>query len=249
MTGMFYVKKLISQFLYPMPFCLCLGIIGLYLLWFTNRQRAGKLFVTISIALLTLLGYGFVSDAALESLEQRYPGYQTDDSSAEYIVVLGGGRSRDARLSVTNQLSQAAAARLMEGLRIYRNQPGSKMVFSGYQTGKAMAEAAAVFGVNKDDIIFDNAAPDTINEAINISALIGKKPVILVTSASHLARSVSLFEKYGMSPHPAPADYHIRKDPEISVSDFFPRTRALFRSEIAIHEYAGIFWGKIRNIF
>lgn len=241
---MFYVKKLISQFLYPMPLNLTLIGIGLYLLWATTRQKAGKIIISVAFGLLTIQSYG-VLDNLLELLEQRYPCYRIHDSSAEYIVVLGGGRAADDRLSITHQLSQAAIARLMEGIRIYTHQPGSKLVFSGEKTGEAMAKSAVALGVNEHDIIFDNHAKDTREEAETISKLIGKKPVILVTSASHLERAMGLFKAYGMVPYPAPADFHIRKDPEIFVTDFFPKTIRLLRAEIAIHEYAGIAWNKI----
>ncbi|MDT5158330.1 MAG: hypothetical protein QOH51_2687, partial [Acidobacteriota bacterium] len=58
---MFLFKKIVAPFLMPVPFCVALLLIGLLLLWFTRRQRAGKLFVTAGTLLLTLLGYGFAS--------------------------------------------------------------------------------------------------------------------------------------------------------------------------------------------
>ena len=39
---MFLFKKLVAPFLMPVPFCMALVLLGLLLLWFTRRQRAGS---------------------------------------------------------------------------------------------------------------------------------------------------------------------------------------------------------------
>ena len=43
---MFLFKKIIPLFFFPVPLCLELLLAGLALLWFTRRQRAGKILVS-----------------------------------------------------------------------------------------------------------------------------------------------------------------------------------------------------------
>ena len=49
---MFLLKKIVSRFLFPLPLSLEFLILGLFLLWFTRRQRAGKALVTCGVVLL-----------------------------------------------------------------------------------------------------------------------------------------------------------------------------------------------------
>ena len=49
---MFALKKLISAFLLPLPAALSLIAVALCLFWFTKRQRAGNVLVTIAFGLL-----------------------------------------------------------------------------------------------------------------------------------------------------------------------------------------------------
>lgn len=44
---MFVLKKIIAQFFFPVPLCLEILVIGLFLLLFTRKQRIGKFIVTI----------------------------------------------------------------------------------------------------------------------------------------------------------------------------------------------------------
>ena len=55
---MFLLKKIIAPLLFPLTACLLLIGVGLVLLWFTRRQKAGKIFATSGFALLVVLSYG-----------------------------------------------------------------------------------------------------------------------------------------------------------------------------------------------
>jgi len=69
---MFLLKKIIAPLFYPLSLCLEFLFVGMFLLWFTRRQRAGKIVVCLGIVLLALFSSTPFSDIALESLECRY---------------------------------------------------------------------------------------------------------------------------------------------------------------------------------
>ncbi len=48
---MFLFKKLLAPFFFPLPLCLAFLGLGLMLLWFTRRQRAGRTLVTLGTLL------------------------------------------------------------------------------------------------------------------------------------------------------------------------------------------------------
>ncbi len=260
----FLLKKIVSQFLLPLPFGLLLSSLGLFLLWFTKRQRTGKALVTVGLCTLGLLSYEPISDAILAPLIYKYGPYKAGSQTGgelflkkrhkiKYVVVLGGGHSPDPEIPLTNRLSDAALKRLLEGIRIYRENPGSKLLLSGGGAYTAIPEArvaqdVAIFiGVDRDDIILEPDSRDTKDQARLLRPMIGKEPFVLVTSALHLPRAMALFRRQGMDPIPGPADMPSLKKGELPPRRFFPQAEALDKSSQAIHEYLGLVWARLRG--
>ena len=171
----------------------------------------------------------------------------------KWVVVLGGGHTSDPQLPITNQLSDASTARLIEGIRLHNMLPESKIILSGgglfdpVPNAKIMADVALSIGVDKEDLVLESVSKDTKDEAGLIQKIVGKDQFILVTSASHMPRSVSLFKKYGMHPIPAPTDFVVKKHQRVSPAMFFPSASDLYKTERAFHEYLGIAWAKLRG--
>ena len=69
---MFVLKGLASAVLFPVALVLEITVLGLLLLWFTRRQRVGKVLITVGAVTLALLSIGFVADLLLAPLEGRY---------------------------------------------------------------------------------------------------------------------------------------------------------------------------------
>ena len=136
---MFILKKIISSFLYPFPISLLLSFLGLYLLWFTTKQRAGKILISAGLVILTLFSYHVLVDRLLRPLERQYdtieikslsPVQKTEDKSAiKFVVVLGGGHTSDPELPLMSQIGRSSLVRLIEGIRIYRKISGRKASF------------------------------------------------------------------------------------------------------------------------
>jgi len=69
---MFLLKKVVGPLFMPLSVVLALALVGLFCLWFTRRQKTGKILVTVAVGLLALLGYHGVTDMLLRPLEQVY---------------------------------------------------------------------------------------------------------------------------------------------------------------------------------
>jgi uncharacterized SAM-binding protein YcdF (DUF218 family) len=171
----------------------------------------------------------------------------------KWVVVLGGGHISDPKLPATGQIGATTLARLVEGIRIYHQLPDGKLLLSGgavydpTSNAEIMAKVALVLGVPKEALILESDSKDTKDQARIIHQLLGDDEFILVTSASHMPRSIALFRKMGMKPVPAPADHLVRKYQEISPAVFFPRAAELKKMERAFHEYLGLVWAKLRG--
>ncbi len=260
---MFILKKIIGQLFLPVPLCLEILIVGLLLLLFTRKQKAGRIIITIGVILFTLLSYPALSNTFLRRLEYQYPPLISTATSdfvpdevvpqVRWIVVLGGGHISDPKIPVTSQLSDASLIRLIEAIRLHNQIPGSKLilsegkVFDPVPCAETMAEAAKALGVKQEDLILESESRDTIDEARIIKSIVGNDKFILVTSASHMPRSRGMFKKLSMQPIPAPTGYRMKEKQGISPGDFFPSSEELSKAEDVIHEYLGLIWAKVRG--
>jgi uncharacterized SAM-binding protein YcdF (DUF218 family) len=258
---MFLLKKIVAPLFSPLSVVIGLMGIGLFLMWFTRKQKTGKILITLAAAILLFFSFHAISDRLLKPLEQRFPPLMIDSravtpadtSSVKWIVVLGGGHTYDQDLPVTSEISEESLVRLIESIRIYKRIPGSKIILSGgavfdrYPEAGTMSRTAQILNVPSSDILQDNESRDTEEQALRIRSMVGKDRFILVTSAFHMPRSVALFNKLGLLPIPAPTNHMVFKKKNIRPDDFYPSSAALRKAERAVHEYLGLVWSKIRN--
>lgn len=220
-------------------------LLGMYFLCFTTKQKHGKIFIVIGICVLYLLSCRIVSHTLLGPLEKKYSPYDMK-TSVRFVVVLGGGHVLNPQIPLASQLTSPSLVRLTEGIRIYHKNPGTRLVFTGKDVSMLMANVAKSLGVDENDIIIENRSKDTKDEAKNVKIIVHEKPFALVTSASHMPRSVALFKKQGMNPVPASVHHLVKKD-EVTFSSFFPNANELYKSQNAFYEYMGLIWAKLRG--
>jgi len=253
----------VALFLYPVFLCLGISILGLIVLWANRRPRLGKVLVTLGTVLLLLLTLPGISSHFLTPLERRYPALlhpeqiywegQKSGASPKWIVVLGGGHRSDPRLPANSQISTATLGRVVEGVRLYKSIPGSKLLLSGgvifdpVPEAEVMARIAELLGVKPQDIVLESDSRDTADQAAIIAKKIGREKFILVTSAAHMPRSMALFKKRGLQPIPAPTDFLIKESPGADPGRFFPHASSLRGVETAWHEYLGMVWAWLRG--
>ncbi len=259
---MFFLKKLVSSFLLPLPAVLVLVATGVGLLWFTKRQRAGKVLVTIALGLLVLSSYGAVPSAFVGALEDDhkalYPRESLESSTIaagrtpKWVVVLGSGHGGDDKIPPSGRMDCAALSRLVEGIRIHRELPGTKLLLSGGvgrapKHGQVLGAAAEALGVSPENIVIDTSAWDTEQEAHNLTPRIARDDFVLVTSAFHMPRAVMLFRGRGADPIPAPTNHLALEASGVGLHDFFPQAGNIVRMHVATHEYLGMVWSKVRQ--
>ena len=250
--------KLLANLLFPLELSIELFLFGLVLLLFTKKQKAGKCLVTIGLLfLLAFSTYPFAS-AILRPLERRYPAIDVLDQrdvnklGAKYIVVLGGGQVCDPTITTASQFQPSSLVRLIEGIHLHRQIPGSKLILSGGSSkyepttnAELMQKMALLLGVKKEDIILEASSKNTYEEAKIIKDMIGEEKFILVTSASHMPRSMALFKKLGMEPIPAPTNHLVKESPKMPPQGFFPSVDNIKMVEVAFYEYFALIKEKL----
>ncbi|MBW2596285.1 MAG: envelope biogenesis factor ElyC [Deltaproteobacteria bacterium] len=253
----FLLKKIVAPFFLPVPFLVFLLLIGLVFLWFTRRQKTGKMLVTMAFILLALFSSGWVSDVLIRPLEQKYSPVTNFEAAKDikWIVVLGGGSTATPGLPLSTYLAAASLFRLLEGVYIHNRLPETKLILTGVSRfdgitpmAEVMGDVAKEWGVESEDIVLETKATDTKDHPIYVKEIVGRDRFILVTSASHMPRAMALFRKHGMTAIPAPTDYMVKeREGGLSPGMFFPSAGSLEKAGRAIHEYLGMLWAKMRG--
>ncbi len=245
----FILKKFITFFVEPFGLVFTLLVIGLYFLYLRKESYA-KLFLSFGVSLLFLFSYPPFSNYLVKNLEDRYPKYDLKQK-VRYIHVLGSGHNVDRDQPLSSQISSAGVKRVLEGVILHKQMVGSKLIFTGYEgdtnisNAQMNANLAVALGVDKDDIIINPKPKDTAQEAKFTKTLVGDEPFVLVTSATHMPRSMGLFKALGLNPIPAPTNFYKREFKGYIVA---PDVGTFEVSGIAVHEYIGILWNKINGI-
>lgn len=221
---------------------------------FLKKDRVSvTIFIIAGIWFLITSNF-FLPNFLITRLENQYSPFTKDiiqnDSTSYNIVVLGAGFSNNKRLPYNDQLSSTALSRLIEGIRIHRLLPNSKLIVSGpgYNGGISQAEVyaktAASLGVDSTIISTIRTAVNTHEEAKTYAEKFGKDvPVILVTSASHMPRAMMMFSNQGITPVPAPTDFQSKNTGE-KIPTWFPSSEYMTLMKTALIEYVGILYAK-----
>ena len=253
---MFLFQKIVTPLFFPVTIVLVIFVFGLSLLILSRRKTTATVLISIGVLLLATLSYESVSERLLKPLEDRYLPliHPANLEDVKWIVVLGGGHTSDRRLSATSQISEFSLFRLVEGIRLHREFPKTKLILSGGRVfdpvseAKGMAEVALALGVKEENLVLEEASTDTSDQARLIRGLIKEDRFILVTSAAHMPRSMALFTKLGLHPVPAPTDYQVKEGQETIPRRFYPTADGLAKSQRAFYEYSALFWTSVKEL-
>ncbi|MBU1086362.1 MAG: hypothetical protein KKD05_02470 [Candidatus Omnitrophica bacterium] len=81
---MFLFKKIIAPFLFPLPLTVLSLLAGVLFLWFSKKQKTGKILVTMGLILLFVSSFKFTADAMLRPIEYKFAALS---AKAEYEKV------------------------------------------------------------------------------------------------------------------------------------------------------------------
>jgi len=233
----------------PLGLSLLLNSFGLLLLLF--NKRSGFLFAFLGVSVLYASSITAVANPLITSLESRYPAQAIGKLPAvDTIVVLGGGLGPPIKPRLETEIN-SSSDRLYYAAKLYIAGKGNRILLSGGNVFsqpnlKSSAEYAAQiligWGVPEEAIIQEGISRNTYENTLETKRLLNdSSTVLLVTSAFHMWRSVSLFTSQGIDVIPAPTDFKatIRKEP--GFLSWLPRYGALNKSTIAFKEYLG-YW-------
>jgi len=250
---MLMITKAIALWLLPPGILIMIAAIGL-IAW---RRWWGRGLVVTSLLLLLLLSLSPVRDGLMHPLEFHYPALDaTQVRSGDVIVVLGGGVNRHApEYGGRDFLSKPALMRAAFALSLAKKSGADVWVSGGaplhddqQAEGKIMRRWMIENGLAPTHIHAENGSNNTWQNAALLRPLLAASSVqrvLLVTTAWHMPRAVWSFDQVGIVVVPAPCDYS-SPPRSYTLLDWLPDAATFSDSALALHEYLGLFYYRLR---
>ncbi len=247
----FVVSKLVWSVLRPNTLALLLCVLGFALILL--GRRFGRWPLGLGLAWYVAVFALPVAPWLTLPLESRFARPATPPAEVTGIIVLGG--AVDPALTAAHGIPalNGAAERMTEGVALALRHPRARLVFTGGSAavggGQAESETArklfADLGLPPDRLVFEEESRNTHENAVLTQRLVQPRPGetwLLVTSASHMPRSVGVFRGVGWDVVPWPVNYTTARDPGIWYAPPFPSR--LNQAEWAMREYVGltVYW-------
>lgn len=238
--------KFISAFLLPPLNFLLLGIIGLALL--KARPAWGRAVLMLAIALLWLFSMPITGNFLGMLLEKDSAAAVKLPTSAQAIVVLGGGVYFGGPEYENGTVSKDTLERLRYAAALQRRTRLPILVTGGDLQARGIAEGALMQRALEQDFQVpvqwvEDRSHDTIQNAAYSKTILdghGVKTILLVTHGWHMPRSRQLFERAGFTVLTAGTGFHSLG--RLTVIDFLPNADGLEDSRMFFHEMIGMLW-------
>lgn len=238
---MIFLHKILPLFVMPTFLFLILITISAY--------KGFQKIIYFTILIFYVLSTSVFSNFIMKEVEGKYyyPNLK-GVTKADAIVVLSG-MMRINEFENNHILEWGDIDRFFKAIELYFSKKSNTIIFTGGKSpynitkiseGDVLKQYAINFGVKMDDILVTKEVLNTSEESIAVKNLIGiKKSIILVTSAFHMKRAKSIFEKKGFKVIPYKVDYKTPPNLSMNFIDFLPSSIGLRRTEIALRELLG----------
>jgi uncharacterized SAM-binding protein YcdF (DUF218 family) len=238
----------LSGIVLPSGAAYLLFVLGLLTYAWRRTRRASWWLLAGSGALTLVFSSGFMAAFLMSPLEYAHPTVRDarEFPNARKIVVLTGWAAEDTSMPLSGRLSASAAYRVLMALELFHDRPDCSVIVSGDQTtADVMGAVLTKLGVPADQIVIEGHSLTTADSAVNLRPLVGDDAFFLVTSGGHLPRALAVVEKQRLHAIPVPTDHQSPR--QWRLAEPRPRPSALTVSDLAIHEYLGRLYYRLRG--
>lgn len=237
-----------SEIVLPSGAAYLLFVLGLLACAWRKTRRASWWLLAASGALSFVFSSGKIAATLMSPIEYAYPtvhdGRQFPE--ARHIVVLTGWADTNPNMPLSGTLSASAAYRILLALELFHDRPDCNVIVTGDPTtARTMGAVLAKLGVPRDQLVLEDRSLTTAESAVNLRPLVGDEPFFLVTSGGHLPRAMGAIERQQLRAIPAPTDHQLSH--QWSLAEPWPSPHSLAVSDLAIHEYLGRLYYRLRG--
>ena len=239
----FVLSKLLNFLLSPLFWIILFLAIALA----TKRRGIKKFCLRVSLVIFLIFSNPFL----LSQFARRWDFKETKlPSGSEYscAIVLGGFVSEDYN---GNGYFNSTSDRFIQLLKLKAEGKVSHLLISGgnsrllptgFKESDWVASQLKDFNIPDSSIIIENRSRNSFENALFSKELLDsahlKPPYILVTSAFHMRRALSTYEKMGVHVIPFPCNYIAGKS-SIGIEDFIPSLSTFGTWHFYIKEVVG----------
>jgi uncharacterized SAM-binding protein YcdF (DUF218 family) len=200
-------------------------LVGIVLLSWRRSRSWARAYFGVVLATLWLLSTPAVAEWLAGLTDGDYvPIRRVEDArGATTVVVLGGGSyTYHVGRFFLSETAGWTAFRVIEGARVFRFLIGPtsspKLILMGGPTQRhdpaarpesdAMGGAMLALGVPLDALVFENRSKTTREQALEFKRMFAgheSEPFVLVTSPTHMVRSMGAFRAVGLNPIASPS--------------------------------------------
>jgi uncharacterized SAM-binding protein YcdF (DUF218 family) len=256
------LMSFVPLLLLPPVLPLLLASVGLLLVW--RRWRGGLAIAVLGVALAWFFSMPVVAQGLLHLLErdltpltpERWAAARNTTRPPKAVVVLGGGVAHDLReYPHPERVHPRTLERVVNGARVTRMTGLPVLLSGGVPPDRNVSEAELMRRVLEGDLgvrarWLEQRSRDTAGNAVQSAAILKAADIdsiVLVTQAYHMPRAKAAFEAAGLSVLAAP--HHFLGGPAgTAFRDWLPGTQAAADGRLALHEWAGLWWYRLRRL-
>ena len=253
----FLISKLLHFCIEPLNWvivfvCLSLLFLGL------RKPHLCKQFLVFALLDLLIVGWLPASDALLRPLENVIPKMEVGKLAEDQIggIIILGGAIEGGEIAIDRgEISIGSSAeRVTKAFELIRKYPDLPFIFSGFSgriSPSGLSEADAFKQLIQEQGLagrsghYENQSRNTYENVLFMKPMIAEieqgktgKPWLLITSASHMYRSVKIFQKQGLEIIPVPVDYQTANSLQWTAFDLVDGAQNWNK---LIHEIIGLF--------
>lgn len=239
----------VSALVVPSGIATLLFLAGIACAFTRRTRRYSWVLATGAAIVLLFFSNGLVATLLTSPLEYEYPALHHPEQYPEVrtIVVLTGWAADDDVFPLSAKMNSASAFRVLEAANLHALRPDCRVLVSGSATAAGvMGRQLQMLGVPEHDLIIDVMSKTTAESAVHVRNLLGSAPVFLVSSAGHMRRSMWALEQQGLRPVAAPTDYMLPGS--MRQASWTTSPLHLQASDLAVHEYLGLAWYRLRAL-
>lgn len=255
---MYYINKIVGWVFSPVGIALFGLVVAFALRMLSRRERygesvrrrmgvIGKWLAWTCCAWLWLWSTPLMSRLVGATLEREFLVEESIVEAGQYpeadaIILLGGSMGWNEQYPDHAEM-WASADRVWMAAQLFKAGKAPVIIASGGHVAQSTGQLLRDFEVPEDAVVFDDQPRNTEEEAKAIQAR-GFRKVLLVTSAWHMKRARTMFEKYApvLEIVTAPTDFEATYRAAISpwCASLIPASENLWWNEIWFHEWLGI---------
>lgn len=219
--------------------------------WLTRNKKRKKFLLVAGFGLLLFFSNEFIANELMNVWEIPATPFSAIDRPYSYGILLCGS-TREHQGPQDRVYIGSAADRINHTLQLYKTGKIKKIMISGgsgrlIDTGSREADELfsllQLMGVPPEDMVVENRSRNTRESAVEVAALLQPltraSDCLLITSASHMRRSLATFRRAGWECTPFSADFRGQGRKYQFDILFIPKVEAIVNWQILLKEWTG----------